>query len=201
MPTPENGGDWGILGGSFDPIHRGHLNLASRIRSQKNLSGVFMIPSFRHPFKNACHASFEDRVEMLRLAIAGNDHFIISEIEKEINLPGYTLSTIRALKKKYPQVSFFFIMGQDNLIELNRWHKPDEILSETKILVGCRPPHDPNTISGFPADRIELVETTTMNASSTQIRELLRSNVPPEKLNTMIPDAVREYILTRGLYQ
>lgn len=202
MPAPENGGAWGILGGSFDPVHLGHLNLSSEIRSEAGLDGVLLVPAFRHPLKEACHASFEQRVEMLTLAAAGCDYLVVSEIEKEHGLPGYTLSTVRALKKAFPTVVFSFLIGEDNLAELNRWHKPDEILAEVPVLVGVRPPG--NFTEGANhrwSDRVRMIETSPLEASSTRVRELTGKGAPSGQLQRLIPEPVRQYIATKGLYQ
>ena len=202
MPSPEDGGAWGILGGSFDPVHLGHLKLASEIRSNTGLDGVLLVPVFRHPFKEACHASFEQRVEMLRLAAAGYDYLVVSEIEKDSDLPGYTLSTVRALKKAFATAMFSFLIGEDNLAELNRWHKPDEILAEVPVLVGVRGSgNSAENADHRWTERVRMIETSPLEASSTMVRELIGKGVPSEQLQRLIPEPVREYVAARGLYQ
>ncbi len=202
MPSPENGGAWGILGGSFDPVHLGHLKLASEIRSNADLDGVLLVPAFRHPFKEACHASFEQRVEMLRLAAAGYDYLVVSEIEKDHDLPGYTLSTVRALKGAFEAATFSFLIGEDNLAELGGWHKPDEILAEVPILVGVRGSGNcAEDADHWWSGRVRMVETSPLEASSTQVRELIGMNAPFGQLQRLIPEPVREYVAAQGLYQ
>lgn len=200
-PTPDQGGQWGILGGTFDPVHIGHLTLASEVCLRRELAGVVLVPSVRHPFKQGqCHASLSDRVAMLKLAVEEYDRLLVSEIEVEMDLSGYTLDTVRALKERYAQVSFYFIMGIDNLYELQKWYKPDDILKEVKILVGCRSPYDNKLPNGFPSGRIEVVRTTLVNVSSSGIRQKIRNNMLLTELDKLIPPKVREYIQQRKLY-
>jgi nicotinate-nucleotide adenylyltransferase len=201
-PGPEQGGRWGILGGTFDPVHYGHLTLAHEIRDRKKLTGVVLVPSIRHPFKkDQCHASYADRVEMLKLAVEDDECLVVNEIESEMNLSGYTIDTVRALKKLYPRTEFFFIMGADNLGELDQWHNPRQIFEEVKILVGSRPVFDKKKLSAFPADRIELIPTMLVNISSTDIRRRIKEHAPAEELDKLIPPQVREYIRQRKLYR
>ncbi|MFQ6008534.1 MAG: nicotinate-nucleotide adenylyltransferase [Candidatus Zixiibacteriota bacterium] len=200
-PGPEQGGQWGILGGTFDPVHYGHLTLANEVRVRKKLTGVLLVPSLRHPFKkDHCQAAYADRVEMLKLAAEEYESFTVSEIEAEMNLSGYTLDTVRALKKVYPRTEFFFIMGADNLSELEQWHNPRQIFEEVKIMVGSRPVLDKKKLSAFPTDRMELIPTMLVNISSTEIRRRIRENAAAEELDKFMPPKVREYIQQKKLY-
>jgi nicotinate-nucleotide adenylyltransferase len=207
-PTPEQGGNWGILGGTFDPVHRGHLALARGIYEQKKLIGVLFVPSIGHPFKQGqCQASFSDRVAMLRLAVENHECFLVSEIEAEMSLNGYTLDTVRACKQRYPLAEFSFIVGADILDELKHWHNPEQILKEVKVLVGSRPPYDKKQLvaqkqlAAFPSDKIELVPTSLIEVSSTEVRQEIRDNVSPDELDRLIPSKVRRYIQQRELYR
>ncbi len=198
--TPDHG-RWGILGGAFDPVHRGHLNLANEIRRKKKLTGILFVPSLRHPFKrDLCRASFEDRVAMLRLAVEGYEDFVVSEIETELNLNGYTLDTVKAFKQRYPETEFFFLIGADNLNELNQWYSPGQIMKEVRILVGSRPAYGKEQFGALPPDRIELIPTSLVDISSTDIRRRIGDNVPFEELAKLIPATVVEYIRERELY-
>ncbi len=206
--TPDQGGSWGILGGTFDPVHRGHLALVHEICEQKKLTGALFVPSIRHPFKQGqCQASFSDRVAMLRLAVESHECFLVSEIEAEMDLSGYTLDTVRACKQRYPQAEFSFIVGADILGELKQWHDPEQILREVRILVGSRPPYDKKQLvaqkqlAAFPSDRIELVPTSLIDISSTEVRQKIGTNISPDELDRLIPPKVRQYIQQRRLYR
>jgi len=199
--TPDHG-QWGILGGAFDPVHRGHLVLAGEIHRMKKLTGVLFVPSVRHPFKkDQCKASFSDRVTMLKLAVKTYDHFLVSEIETDMNLSGYTLDTIRAFKQLYPKTEFSFIIGADNLGDLSRWHEPEQILKEIKVLVGSRPAYGSDQHTAFPHGSIELVPTCLVHISSSEIRCKIKDNISAEQLDKLVPESVRKYIFENGLYR
>jgi len=207
-PTPDQGGSWGILGGTFDPVHRGHLALVGEVCGQKKLTGALFVPSIRHPFKQGqCQATFSDRVAMLRLAVENHECFLVSEIEAEMDLSGYTLDTVRACKQRYPRAELSFIVGADILGELKQWHDPEQILKEVRILVGSRPPYDKKQLVAqkqlvaFPSDRIELVPTSLIDLSSTEVRQKIEDNISPDELDRLIPSKVRQYIQQRRLYR
>ena len=200
--TPDDGGRWGILGGTFDPVHNGHLNLASQVAANQALDGVLLIPSYRHPFKDDCSASFEHRTEMLKRATVDHSGLIVSDMEKELDLSGFTVDSITAVKKRYPRADWSFIIGEDNVQDLQRWRSPDIILEEVRVLVGQRPRHESgDLIEQFPADRIEMVAINMLDVSSTEIRARLHTDASGETLGELMPKAVVVYIKEHGLYQ
>lgn len=201
MSNLEIAGPWGVLGGAFDPVHYGHLTLADDIRRQCDLRGVILVPAASHPFKNGSHASFEDRVNMLKLAVGDKQHYYVSDIEKEEALPGHTLGTVRALKKRYPEADLHFIIGEDNLDELHRWYHPDELLKEVPILAGYRPPHVPERESAWPSDRVHLVPTRLVDISATEIRRVIEHDRNDKSLRKMVPPEALGYIRKHRLYQ
>ena len=201
MRVPESGEAWGILGGAFDPPHLGHVSLATNICKLKRLDGILLIPSYHHPFKGRFTASYDDRTAMLKLAIKDRSELQLCEIEKEQDLPGYTLHTIRALKASWPQTTFYFLMGEDNLDELDRWHQPEKILDEVTILVGQRPPHKERHLTGRAGEKIVMITTAMVDVSSTEIRELLAQGGSAERLGNLLPEGVIDYIFERELYK
>ncbi len=202
MPEPEQGGVWGILGGTFDPVHRGHLTLADNIRIQKHLAGVLLVPAYNHPFKQQdCQASYHHRVEMLRLALKPYEHLVLCEIEAEEKLSGYTVDTIGALKDRYPDRTYRFIIGADNLDQILDWHEPDRILAEAPLLVGGRPGYRLRRADGLPFDTIELIETEPVDVSSTALRDLLHDDADDDRLREWLPEAVLNYIRKEQLYR
>jgi len=202
MPVPDTGGNWGVLGGTFDPIHFGHIHLAQEIKRLKNLDGVIFIPSINHPCKEpVCHVSFEYRVKMLELALNNYPELIISEIESDLNLSGYTFDTMSALKEKYPLAAFHFIIGSDNISELSTWYNSDLLLKSVKFLVGTRPGFKFELPEDLPGENIDFVETSVVKVSSTYIRKLLKEGASSETIDKFIPAIVRDYIMERKLYQ
>lgn len=203
-PALRPGSRVGILGGTFDPVHNGHLNLAEQIMAARELDGVLLTLSADHPLKaDSLIASWDDRLTMLQLALNDKPNLSISTIEQEEGLSGYTIDTVRALKKRYPEVEFFFIVGADNLRELNNWRDPKGILTELKVLCGSRPGFEldlPDELCEL-SDRIELVETSLVDIASTELREALKSGADNELVRTMIPEPVVNYIKEKKLYQ
>jgi len=202
MRTPEKGERWGILGGAFDPVHLGHINLAGQIHDIKKLNGVLLVPTWTHPVKNSrVFASFDDRLEMLKLAVKDFNYFCISSLEKEEQLSGYTLDTIRAIKKRYPQVEFYFIIGSDNINQLDKWYHPEEILQEIKILAGTRPTGITKAIDSVYSKRIEFIDIKPFEASSSDIRTLLKEKKGPEAVKPYLNEKVAGYIFKKELYK
>jgi len=202
MPTPDKGEHWGILGGAFDPVHLGHTTLAADIYRIKRLAGILLVPSVNHPFKSdRAVADFQQRVEMLTLAVADFDFFVIDEIEKDKQLSGYTIDTILELKKKFPGVTLSFLIGSDNIGQLTGWHQPERILEEVSVVAGTRPGHQPDSTANPLLSQVEYVETRAVDVSSSQIRDIIRAGAGLEKLNDWLHPEVIAYIKSRSLYE
>lgn len=202
MPVPEAGQRWGILGGTFDPVHYGHLSLARQVGLLEALSAVLLIPAHSHPFKGTpLLADYSHRAAMLNLATQDSPDLIVCEIEKEEELPGYTLDTLRALKKRFPGVHFYFIIGLDNLARVTEWHDPESILNEATLLVGAREGADWQVPEAIPSNRVRFVYTDEVNVSSTAIRDAIASGKSDEFLRKLMPDEVVRYIRQNGLYR
>src|SRR5947209_10381026 len=113
----------GIFGGTFDPLHLGHLILAEQARDQAWLDEVWFVPAPRPPQKEGqAITRFDQRVEMLQLAVAGNRHFLVNEVEKERPGLSYTADTLAELRRRHPEHTFFLLVGGDSLAELSKWH-------------------------------------------------------------------------------
>jgi nicotinate-nucleotide adenylyltransferase len=175
--------------------------LAEQVASHKQLDGVLFVIADRHPFKNnSLSASYADRLAMLRLALEGMPGGVVSEIEREQELTGVSLETVRAIKMRYPETDFRFIIGEDNLADLPRWYRPEELLKEIKMLVGFRPPHGRHDEGAFPQGSFEMVPTELVDVSSTTIRSACRSGGLTEELKELLPPGVGHYIAENRLY-
>ena len=201
MPAPEPGQSWGILGGLFDPVHLGHLNLASQIRKNQSLDGVLLVPSFDHPHRpGEARASFDDRCTMILIAIAGDPALQLSDIERQTRRPNYTLDTIRALKKQHDQVRFSFLLGADNLKLLPTWHRWEELLDEVPVLAGGRPNAAADDLVPLVREKVIPIEIEEVDISSTAIRAAVAGGENFKNLCRMTPMEVARYILDKKLY-
>jgi nicotinate-nucleotide adenylyltransferase len=198
----------GVFGGAFDPVHFGHLILAEQGREQAGLEQVWFIPAARHPFKaESTAASFDRRVEMLHLAIAGHTAFRVDEIEK--NRPGlsYTADTLDELKRRHPADEFFLLIGSDALPDLPKWHAPDRIVRAANLVVMERPGHPVPSVAvlgaaiGLPAGehlRLQHIEVPLIDLSSRDIR---RRTAEGRSIRYMLPRAAEVYISEKDLYR
>ena len=195
----------GIMGGTFDPIHNAHLVLGESTYRQFDLDEVLFMPAKQPPHKTGKEISpVEDRVAMVRLAIAEKPYFTCSEFE--LGLPGksYTAHTLTALHELHPEAQYYFIMGGDSLFALDEWYEPSVILSHAVILAAVREDYDTtdmkaqiNYLTERFGGRIELLYTPKMDISSTEIRESIRTD---KSVSDVVPSPVEDYILRNGLY-
>src|SRR5262249_2907331 len=130
----------GVFGGTFDPVHLGHLILAEQCREQGALDRVLFLPAARPPHKQERElTAFDRRVEMLALALAGHTAFAIDELEKERAGPSYTVDTLGLLRQRDPQAELFLILGADSLVDLPFWYEPAKIVELANLLIVARP--------------------------------------------------------------
>ena len=193
----------GILGGTFDPIHYGHLFIAEEARMRLNLDQVLFIPNGDPPHKeNGDLSPAHHRLHMTCLAIDSNLSFFASSIEIEREGPSYAADTLRAIRREYSDPDLRFIMGMDNIAELPTWHLPLEILALCRIAAVSRPGFDAASVlrslpDGY-RERIDVLEAPGINISATEIRNRVRQRLP---IRYLTPDPVVEYITQTGLYR
>ena len=198
----------GILGGTFDPIHNGHLMLGEYAYKNYELNEVWFMPNGNPPHKSNPDIvkDTRDRIRMTKLAIKNIPYFRFCDHELKHTGKSYSYKTISELKELYPQHKFYFIMGADSLFQIEKWKCPAEFISAVSILAAFRDDIDTpeemyrrirylnNKYNGH----IHLLKTPLLNISSSEIREQIRS----EGLNSLpIPEAVLDYIKTNHLYQ
>jgi nicotinate-nucleotide adenylyltransferase len=198
----------GIFGGSFDPIHYGHLLLAETCREQCRLDRVLFVPAAVPPHKRSQPlASARDRIEMVRLAIGGHEHLAVSTIEIDRGGVSYTVDTLTALAEQQPGGSLFFLMGADSLKDLPTWREPRRLCELAVPLVVRRagsPEPDFSSISHLvTAARLEeirehQVEMPIIELSSTEIRQRVAAG---RSIRYRTPRAVEKFIETQGLYR
>jgi nicotinate-nucleotide adenylyltransferase len=198
----------GIYGGTFDPIHNGHLILAEQSREQGRLKEVWFVPTAHPPHKSEPDLTrFEQRVEMLALAIAGNPAFRIDELERERPGPSYTADTLAELRRRHPAHEFLLLIGSDALVDLPHWHQPLRVLQQAGLLVMARPGaavlNTQELRSRLHVEdefllRLEAVQTPQIDISS---RDLRRRAAAGRSLRYFLPRAVECYIHEKRLYR
>ncbi len=202
----ENNQRVGIMGGTFDPIHMGHLILAECAYEQCQLDRVLFLPSGNPPHKKERPDGAGDahRVEMVRLAIADNPHFVLDGEEMKRSGYTYTCDTLRAMKQKHPDTEYYFIIGGDSLMAFDTWRNPAEICRYCVLLVAVRDQLPRQKVeqrmeelrSKYNA-RIELLQTPDLDISSSRLRSMCRHS---RSIRYFVPDEVLEYIAAESLY-
>ena len=204
--TPNDRHRIGIYGGSFDPIHLGHLLLAETCRETCALDEVWFLPCANPPHKPVGSlTSGKLRAEMIELAIAGDRDFGVCRIELERSGPSFTVDTLRQLTQQHPTTEFCFLMGADSLADLPLWREPRTILELAEVIAVNRGHQAPPSLDllekqlGSQAcDRITLVTMPAIDISATDLRDRVRAN---RSTRYRIPRAVETYIAQHGLYR
>jgi nicotinate-nucleotide adenylyltransferase len=195
----------GIVGGTFDPIHLGHLIIAEEARVQLGLERVIFIPAGRPWLKGSePSASPKDRLEMTRLAVRSHPSFRCASIEVERGGNTYTVETLEVLSRSLPGAELFYVVGLDSLREFHRWRSPARILELATLVVLLRPGYRRpplNALRGVaPAaeERVRILKGPLMEVSSTDIRRRVAEG---RSIRYLVPPEVEEYIARRGLYR
>ncbi len=196
------GGSVGVMGGSFDPIHLGHLAIAEEAREALGLEMILFVPAGIPPHKpGGTEASVEDRVAMVQLAIAGNPAFRLSRVDVDRPGPSYTVDTIAELAATSPDLTL--VMSAETLSGLPSWHEPRRLLAACRVAVVPRQDHplpDPAWLTEqFPGleERFDLLEGPRLGISSTSIRARV---VAVRSIRYLVPEAVERYIVDHHLY-
>ena len=172
----------GIFGGSFNPIHNGHIALALQLKEQAGLDEVWLMVSPQNPMKQSSDlADDELRLEMARLAVEGVEGITVSDYEMHLPRPSYTWNTLEALTNDYPERQFVLMIGGDNWAIFDKWYRAADIKQMYEIIVYTRTPGNP----GF------------IDISSTAIRQRIRQG---KGISKMVPKTVADYIKENGLY-
>jgi nicotinate-nucleotide adenylyltransferase len=191
----------GVMGGTFDPIHHGHLVAASEVQAWFNLDEVVFVPTGQPWQKSDREVTApEDRYLMTVIATASNPRFSVSRVDIDRGGPTYTIDTLRDLHAARPDAELFFITGADALAQILTWHDTDSVF-ELAHFVACTRPGttiDESTLEGLPMDRVTIIEIPALAISSTECRARAHKGEPVWYL---VPDGVVQYIAKRRLYQ
>ncbi|GBD98637.1 nicotinate-nucleotide adenylyltransferase [bacterium BMS3Abin07] len=212
----------GLYGGTFNPIHVGHLRSAEEVMEILGMDEILFVPSFNPPFPKRGLASFRHRLNMVKIAIRDNPSFGVSDIESGIPGKSFTAHTIEELNRKLHGCRLYFIMGADTFLDLPGWYKPDRLFALVDLVVMLRPPFDIaqlkqspfldsnqqerlaamkqrikiSVVSGF-KKKVIFLKTTLLDISATNIRTLIKKG---RSVKYLLPQRVESYIISNKLY-
>ncbi len=196
----------GIFGGSFDPVHTGHLVLAEHVRDGAGLDKVILLPAYESPFKvGRSGADSSQRLEMTELAARDNEHFEVSALDVAKGKVSYMVDLMAELSAMYPHDRLYFIAGIDSFLSIEKWWGFEELLTRYGFVIGTRPGYRDEELTDH-AERIRqkygseiiTVNIPKVDISSTDIRRRCRDG---RSIKYLVPDAVGEYIARNGLYR
>jgi len=187
----------GLFFGSFNPIHLGHLAIASCMIENGGIDNLWFVVSPQNPLKKKDDLLADNlRLEMVKLAIESNSRFIACDTEISLPLPSYTINTLNYLRTKFPDNEFQLIMGADNFVNLNKWKDYEKLIAEYRFLVYPRPGFNLQTINL--KENFKLIDAPLLNISSTFIRESIAKNLD---VSQFLPSNVFRYIVDKQLYK
>jgi nicotinate-nucleotide adenylyltransferase len=199
-----SGQRWGVLGGTFDPVHFAHLAIAEQVRDALDLGGVLFIPAAQPVHKPpAIVSQAEHRARMVELAIADNAHFDLSRVELDRPSPSYSVDTMRQLTAVNPEREFFFIVSVEAVRQLPTWREPQELLELCRLVIVPRLGYEMPDRSWLKqhfagaADRFVFVRTTELGHSASDIRARVLAG---RSVRYLVPSAVEQYIKENRLY-
>lgn len=196
----------GILGGTFDPFHYGHLSIAKAAMEEFNLKKVILLPTKVQPFKIGRQITDkEHRLKMAEIVASENNGFVVSALEADNNKVSYTYNTLTMLKKEFPNDKIYFIMGTDSFFSLESWYKGKELLRDFAFIIGTRSGYDRSITvekmklyqAEYGAD-INLLNNEVLNISSTEIKNRIKDE---KSIGDLVPEKIEEYIHEHRLYK
>jgi nicotinate-nucleotide adenylyltransferase len=197
-----------IMGGSFDPIHMGHLRMAYAVQQQLAFDKVVFLPAYIPPHKQtrSDFASWEDRLAMVQMAVQNYADFVVSSLELDRGGISYTYDTVNFLQELWPDAEIYLIIGEDSLTQLFTWYRVQDLLRLVHFVAAERPGYEgeegvarlTKAYGSWAAEKIIHAEVPETAISSTEIRKRLREDKP---IRGMVPMAVEQYIYERGLYR
>jgi nicotinate-nucleotide adenylyltransferase len=192
----------GVMGGTFDPVHLGHIAMAEAAAGCAGLERVLLVPAGVPPHRGAATAAPADRLEMLRLAAAGHPRLEVSDVELRRPGPSYTVDTLRSLAVELPEAALHLLLGWDAAREIHAWRSPHEVMRLARLVVVSRPGYPTPTAADLAAAGIDqartvLCDVLTPDVESTDVRRLVERG---DSLAGLVDPAVESYLRRRGLY-
>ena len=194
----------GIFGGTFDPIHLGHLVIAEQVMQELGLAHVVFVPGGVPPHKEASsiRANAADRLAMVEAAVSGNESFSVDKVEIEAGRPMHSVETVSIFKERSPDDEWFFISGADEVSNLLTWKDPDRLLEQVVMVAATRPGYDLSALGHLEDglenfDRIFPVECSRLDISASGIR---RRILQGKSIRYLVPEGVYDIIEERGMY-
>lgn len=189
----------GILGGTFDPPHIGHVIVAEHVRTSLQLDTIIFVPAHTPPHKQGRAISSPDhRLAMVNLAVRENRSFAVSDMEIVRGGISYSVDTLKEMTQRFPGDEFYLLIGADNVAEFSTWKSPDAITRLSTVVVMTRPGFDAESARVILHDRFILCQVPEIDVTSSQIRERVLSGM---SIQDLVPGAVEEYILREHLYR
>jgi nicotinate-nucleotide adenylyltransferase len=190
----------GILGGTFNPVHNGHLAVAEAVYSKLQPEKILLVPAYNPPHKdNEDIIPYVDRLNLVKLAVEPFDYLEVSQLDYTPGEKSYTKYLVQRLKKKYPEYSLIFILGADNIPQIQTWHDHHWLLENLKFAAVRRSDVEAEKFQKLPYfDQITLIDMEPVEVSSQMIRSRL---VKGENIDGFVPRAVSDYISKKNLYK
>jgi nicotinate-nucleotide adenylyltransferase len=186
----------GVMGGTFDPIHHGHLVAASEVAQSYGLDEVIFVPTGEPTYKSVVTPA-EHRYLMTVIATASNPQFTVSRVDIDRGKPTFTIDTLRDIRRERPETELYFITGADAIAQILSWRDVEELWELAHFVAVSRPGHD-LSVSGLPEQDVSLLEVPALAISSTDCRDRVRRGFPVWYL---VPDGVVQYISKHHLYR
>ena len=186
----------GIFGGSFNPIHNGHIALGRAFLKEAQLDELWFVVSPQNPLKAGDSTLLEDtlRLEMTRIALASEKGMVASDVEFHLPKPSYMITTLNTISEQYPERQPILLIGGDNWEHFSRWYHYEEILEKYEI---CIYPRDNDAQDEFKEEKVKVIHAPLLNISSTMIREKIQKG---ESIRNLVPKTVADYIKRNHLY-
>lgn len=189
----------GLFGGTFNPVHNGHVSIADAFLNSGFIDKLLILPTPFPPHKSGAEfAAYSTRVKMLQAVFDEKNVIQVDKAESLLPKPNYSINTVRYLKEKHPKATFFYCLGEDSLVNFKSWKNYSELLNECELLAAKRPGYDFSNVPAEVIEKTHFVDHTPVNISSTRIREMIAEG---RNVSALVPRKALDIILKEGLYK